>query len=158
MLKQGLIEQLKTANLFFHNSTSCLSEEDSGYAPKEGLFTVAQQVAHVAQTFDWFIEGAFRPEGFELDFEKLTKEIMAYTSLKSAREWFNKALNNAISVLESKSEEELQQSLPAGPIMGGWPRLVIINAICDHLAHHRGALTIYSRMLGKEPKMPYGQA
>jgi hypothetical protein len=25
----------------------------------------------------------------------------------------------------------------------------------DHTAHHRGALTVYSRLLGKVPKMPY---
>jgi len=35
------------------------------------------------------------------------------------------------------------------------PRLVVIGAISDHTAHHRGALTVYARLLGKEPKMPY---
>ena len=37
--------------------------------------TVAQQVAHAAQTIDWFIEGASRPEGFDLDFEKHAKAL-----------------------------------------------------------------------------------
>ncbi len=27
--------------------------------------TVAQQVAHTAHTLNWFVEGAFRPEGFD---------------------------------------------------------------------------------------------
>jgi uncharacterized damage-inducible protein DinB len=26
----------------------------------------------------------------------------------------------------------------------------------EHTAHHRGALTVYSRLLGKVPLMPYG--
>jgi uncharacterized damage-inducible protein DinB len=26
----------------------------------------------------------------------------------------------------------------------------------EHTAHHRGALTVYSRLLGKVPPMPYG--
>jgi uncharacterized damage-inducible protein DinB len=26
----------------------------------------------------------------------------------------------------------------------------------EHTAHHRGALTVYSRKLGKVPPMPYG--
>jgi uncharacterized damage-inducible protein DinB len=39
--------------------------------------------------------------------------------------------------------------------MGGAPRLSVIGAISDHTAHHRGALTVYSRLLGKVPKLPY---
>ena len=45
--------------------------------------------------------------------------------------------------------------LPPGPIMGGQPRLAIFGALTDHSAHHRGALTVYSRLLGKVPPMPY---
>ena len=31
----------------------------------------------------------------------------------------------------------------------------VINGITDHSAHHRGALAVYARLLGKEPAMPY---
>ena len=31
----------------------------------------------------------------------------------------------------------------------------VIGALADHTAHHRGALAVYARMVGKEPKMPY---
>ena len=46
-----------------------IEEADSQFRPHEGMMTVAQQVAHTAQTLDWFIEGASRPQGFDLDFE-----------------------------------------------------------------------------------------
>ncbi|NJL28826.1 MAG: hypothetical protein HC897_13505 [Thermoanaerobaculia bacterium] len=39
--------------------------------------------------------------------------------------------------------------------MGGKPRAAIIGAIVDHTAHHRGTLTVYSRLLGYVPPMPY---
>jgi hypothetical protein len=36
---------------------------------------VAQQVAHAAQTLDWFVEGASKDAGFDLDFEKHAKSV-----------------------------------------------------------------------------------
>jgi len=80
---------------------------------------------------------------------------MAYASLEKAREWFKKSIENAVATVGGKSDAELQQMMPENQIMNG-PRLIVIGAISDHTAHHRGALTIYSRLLGKEPKMPYG--
>lgn len=155
MVKEGLIEQLKSISDFFERSTSCLAEEDSNYSPVDGMFTAAQQMAHAAQTIDWFVEGMFDPSGFDLDFEKHTKAVLACESLESAREWFGAAVEKALNVIGGKTEEELQQSLPDGLVMGGAPRFAVVSAISDHTAHHRGALTVYSRLLGKVPKMPY---
>ena len=155
MIKEGLIEQLKSISEFFERSTSCLSEEDSTFCPKDGTFTAAQQIAHTAQTIDWFMNGMFDPSGFDMDFEKHTKVTMDCNSLSFAREWFRKAVANAIDVVTRRTDEELNHSLPDGPVMGGAPRFAVIGAISDHTAHHRGALTVYSRLLGKVPKMPY---
>jgi uncharacterized damage-inducible protein DinB len=155
MVKEGLIEQLKSMGEFFERSTRCLSEEDSTFSPAKETYTVVNQVAHTAQTIDWFIDGMFDPNGFDLDFEKHTKKMMAVNSLEAAREWFDEAVQNAIKVIGSKSDEELLVPLPEGPVMGGAPRSAVIGALQDHTAHHRGALTVYSRLLGKVPIMPY---
>jgi len=40
--------------------------------------------------------------------------------------------------------------------MGGRPLFEIIGAMVEHTAHHRGALAVYTRLLGKVPPMPYG--
>ena len=32
---------------------------------------------------------------------------------------------------------------------------VVVSAITDHTAHHRGALTVYARVSGLVPPMPY---
>jgi uncharacterized damage-inducible protein DinB len=155
MVSEGLVEQLRSISEFFERSTSCLVEEDSAFCPKEGMFTAAQQVAHTAQTIDWFLEGMFDPDGFDSDFEKHSRITMACDSLSSAREWFCTAVTRAVDVLGSKTDEDLRQPLPDGPVMGGAPRFAVVGAIVDHTAHHRGALTVYSRLLGKVPKMPY---
>ena len=148
--------QLVASQDFFNRSTRLLDEADSGFRPREGMMTVAQQVAHTAQTLDWFIEGAFRPEGYDLDFAKHAQALEAVTSLAAARQMLDAAYANAIQFLRSRSAEELSQPLPPGPIMGGQPISDIVWSMVEHTAHHRGALTVYSRLLGKVPPMPYG--
>jgi len=155
MMKEGLHGQLASMKEFFDRSTRVLQEADSKFAPKEGMFTAAQQVAHAAQTVEWFMQGAFNAGGFDTDFERLDKEVRAATSLNSAREWWERACRAAIATVDAHSEDEWGAPLPPGPIMGGLPRFAIFGALTDHSAHHRGALTVYSRLLGKVPPMPY---
>ena len=52
------------------------------------MMTAAQQVAHVAHTIDWFLKGAFRPEGFDLNWEEQAKVVGRYTSLGAGAPWF----------------------------------------------------------------------
>lgn len=155
MSTEALVQELKSTKAFFDRSTACLTEADSQFAPVEGVYTAAQHTAHVAQTIDWFLEGAFRPEGFDMDFETHIAAAKAVTSLSKAREWVDRAFSQAIDTLGSKSMEEMMEPLPEGPIMGSAPRMAIVAAIVDHTAHHRGALTVYSRLQRHEPAMPY---
>ena len=155
MTKEAMLGEIASMSEFFDRSTRVLDEADSGYAPQPELFTVAQVVAHVAQTFDWFVTGAFSPEGFSMNFEEHSKQIVAVTSLDHARLWLTRSIAKAKAAVEEKSEAEWDVPLPPGPIMGGMPRAAIIGALTDHTAHHRGALTVYSRLLGKVPPMPY---
>lgn len=156
MAQGGATAELNSTKEFFERSTRCLTEEDSSFAPAEGMWTVAQQVAHAAQTVDWFTEGAFRPEGFDMDFERLTVETGQVTSLQAAREYLNAAFARAIEAFGPLSDEELvTRKLPPNPIMGEVPFTAVISAMVDHTAHHRGALTVYARLRGKVPAMPY---
>lgn len=155
MTNEALIAELESAETFFNRSSSCLTEDDSTFAPQPELLTVSQQVAHVAQTVEWFFQGAFRPEGFDMNFERMMGEIFAVTSLAEARAWLARAFESARATLASKSAAELTEKLPDGPILAGKPRLAIVGSIVDHTAHHRGALTVYSRLRGHVPEMPY---
>jgi uncharacterized damage-inducible protein DinB len=155
MIKGSLHAQVSSMKEFFERSTRVLEESDSGFAPKDGMFTVAGQVAHAAQTVDWFMEGAFAPGGFSMDFENMEKQVRAAKSLAEAKAWFTKACAAADAVIEAHSDSEWMAPLPPGPIMGGVPKMAIFGALTDHTAHHRGALTVYTRLLGKVPPMPY---
>ena len=148
--------QLLASKDFFNRSTRVLDEGDSTYRPQPGMMTVAQQVAHTAQTIDWFIDGATSPSGFDLDFAKHAAETEKVVSLAAARQALDKAYDKAIQFLRAHTPEQLAGPLPAGPVMGGQPISDIVWSIVEHTAHHRGALTVYSRQLGKVPVMPYG--
>ena len=102
--------------------------------------SAAQQVAHAAHTIGWFIEGAFRPEGFDLNFGEHAKIVMAYTSVAAAKAWLDKEFEAAVAAVAGKSDAELTAPISEGPIMGGLPRTTIFSgSITDHTAHHRGA-------------------
>ncbi len=154
-LAQQAVGELSATREFFNRSTSQLTEAHSGFAPAPVMMTAAQHIAHAAQTIDWFVEGAFRPAGFDLNFEEHAKAYMAVTSITSARAWFEKAIAAASATLGAKSDAELLVPLPPGLVMGGMPRMAIIGAITDHSAHHRGALTVYARLNNVVPPMPY---
>lgn len=154
-LAQEAVGALQSTHEFFSRSTRGLTEAHSTYAPVEGMMTVAQQVAHVAQTIDWFLEGAFRPEGFSMDWEEQAKVVGTYTSLAQAMAWYEQAMAGALAKVGSMSDADLLVALPEGPIMGGLPRMAIFSALTDHTAHHRGALAVYARMNGIVPPMPY---
>ena len=154
-LAQQAVVEIESAREFFNRSTRNLTEAHSAVAPVPGMMTAAQQVAHAAQTIDWFVDGAFSPAGFDTDFESHAKVVQGYSSLAQARAWFEKAVESAKAAFGSKTDAELLTPLPPGPIMGGAPRMGVIGAITDHTAHHRGALTVYARLQGIVPPMPY---
>ncbi len=156
MDSNSFVQMLRDTKEWFDRSTRCLVEDDSTFAPFDGAMTTAQVVAHVAQTVDWFMEGASRPEGFDLDFERMGAEVAAVDSLTDARAWVDRAFGSAIERTQGLSPMELVTALPDGPVMGGAPRLAIYGGIQDHTAHHRGALTVYARLRGHTPAMPYG--
>ena len=153
-MQETFVSQLRASLKYFQATASTFSEEDSGFAPQSELYTVAGHVAHAADSVDWFVEGAFG-EGWNMDFEGMIAAVKAVTSLDEANAWLVRAYESAIAAVESASEEELRASIPDKRIMGGAPRYTIVNGISDHSAHHRGALTVYARLMGKTPKMPY---
>ncbi len=155
-LAKNAVEQITFAREYFNRSTDNLTEVLSGFSPAEGMMTVSQQVAHAARVIDWLIEGAFRPEGFDLDFDPQIQQVLAVDSLGAARFWFDQSLANAAKVIEAQTDDDLMTALPQGPVMGGQPRLTIVSALVDHTAHHRGVLTVYARLNGIIPSDPFG--
>ena len=138
---------IKQALQFLSRTCSVFREEDSEFAPTPGQFSVAQHVAHVAQTIDWFMEGGFRADGFDLDFAAHQTEVRKVNSLEAAFAWLARSVDAAAATLEDQSQEEMMAPIAEGPVMSGEPRAAIIAAIAEHTAHHRGSLAVYARLL-----------
>lgn len=153
-MKEGLIEQLKTQQLFFMNTIECLSEEDSNFRPNDEMFTVAQHIGHVAETIPWFMDGVFGPNGYDMNFDNYMEKIKKYTSYEATVKEYQAVTEKAINTIKDLNEAELVAPI-TGEIMKGAPKMAVIGGIADHTAHHRGALSVYARLLGKTPKMPY---
>lgn len=152
--QETLATRLRTSLKYFQGTISGFDEADSGFAPDPEMFTVAGQVAHTADTVDWFVEGAFGG-GWDLDFAAIEARIKAVTSLAEANAWLERAFESAIRTVESASEEDLHTPIPDERMMKGMPRAGIVNGIVDHTAHHRGSLAVYLRVMGRKPQMPY---
>lgn len=147
--------ELDEQRTFFLRTTACFRPQDASFTPQPGMFSVAAQIAHAACTVDWFMEGAFRPQGFDMDFAKHDSDARAITSLPEALARFTASYQAAIDRFAASSMADLHIPIAEGPIMGGAPRLATVGALGDHTAHHRGALTVYARLLGLVPAMPY---
>lgn len=154
MANEDLVQQLDAIATYFEKTVSCFKEKDAGFTPKSGTFTVAQQIAHAAQAVEWFMEGAFVPTGFRLEFEAMEEEVRAITSLEDAMAWWRSAIQEAREGLSASAPEAWAEPI-RGELMAGMPRRSILNGINDHTAHHRGALAVYARLAGREPPMPY---
>jgi uncharacterized damage-inducible protein DinB len=153
-VSQGLIMELESTKKFFNATLSIFEASDAGFAPNPELYTVAGHVAHSADSVEWLVEGAFG-DGWDMDFEGLIARAKAVTSLDEAKEWLDRSFAKAIEVVGAASDEELFAPIPDKRIMEGAPRAAIVSAIVDHTAHHRGALAVYARLIGKVPPMPY---
>jgi uncharacterized damage-inducible protein DinB len=110
----------------------------------------------LAQWFETLFAVLRAPAGTREFYEQTAQALAAVKSLAAARRMLESGYANAIQFLRSRSPKELAQPMPPGPIMGGQPLSDIVWAMVEHTAHHRGALTVYSRLLGKVPPMPYG--
>ncbi|QDV04895.1 DinB superfamily protein [Planctomycetes bacterium Poly30] len=156
MIQAQLLGTLQSSQEYFERSSSALTEEHSKFAPADGMFTAAQVVAHVALTIDWFVEGAFdRADGFDMNFEAHDAAARSFTSLEKARAALATSYEAVKARISSLSDAELMAPIPDGPVMGGLPRMSIVSGIQDHTAHHRGALSVYARLVGTVPPMPY---
>ncbi len=150
----SLVRELESTLKFFGTTASIFEPGDAAFAPDPELYTVAGHIAHAADSVDWFVEGAFGA-GWDMDFEGLVARAKAITSLEEATAWIDRAFSNAISVVGAASDPALSESIPDKRIMEGAPRSSIVGAITDHTAHHRGALAVYARLIGRVPLMPY---
>lgn len=154
-LKSEALKQIAATRRFFERSTRALEEKDSAFRAAPETMTVAGQVAHVAQTLDWFREGGFE-DRWRTDWEAMLDETARVASLEEARRWLEAAWERLRAAVEAMPAERLAEPMAENPILPVRPRYSTLEGLIDHCAHHRGALAVYTRLLGRVPPMPYG--
>lgn len=154
MPASALVSELEATRKFFCTTISIFEPNDAGFAPHPDMYTTAAQVAHVADTIDWFMGGGFGA-GWDMDFDGAIARAKSVTSLEAAQTAMLDAFERAIATVQAADEATLLEPIPNDVIMHGAPRQAVIGAIVDHTAHHRGSLAVYARLLGKVPPMPY---
>jgi uncharacterized damage-inducible protein DinB len=155
-LKQEASADLAATRRFFDRTTSVLTEADSGFRATPETMTVTEMVAHVAQTLDWLRVGGFE-DRWRSDWEAMIAESSRVDSLAAARQWLAEAWERLRAAVEAASEEKLAEPMPDNPFFPGRPRYAVVKSVVDHTGHHRGALGVYARLLGKVPPMVYGE-
>jgi uncharacterized damage-inducible protein DinB len=118
------------------------------------MMNVAQQIRHIASVTRWCREGAFG-KGFDMDFAKMEMEGRQPCTLEEAITQLNQIYDEFIQLLQNISDKDLNTLLPDNPIVGPVPRFAIVKVNNEHTAHHRGALTVYIRLLGRKPSDIY---
>src|SRR5690606_37555263 len=117
MDKHLLDYELRSAQAFLLHTASVFDDRHADTAPWEGAFTVTNQLAHIALTLDWFVEGATRAEGFDMNFEDHYTAIYATKTLAEAREQLDRSFAQVREWLRNTSDAELSAPLPAGPVL-----------------------------------------
>ncbi|MDK2971891.1 MAG: hypothetical protein PWP23_1646 [Candidatus Sumerlaeota bacterium] len=153
-MNTDLAHQARASRKFLDNLLKQFPPDSADFRPHEGAFTVSQQIRHIARTIHWFQEGIFDGT-FRMDFEAMEKELATPCSLADARAELDQAWDEWIARIESATGKELQEKLPPNPILGEMPRWLALQSNVDHVAHHRGSLAVYLRLLGVVPEMIY---
>ena len=151
------VEMVKMQQKFLGNILKGFTPDHGDFAPAEGMMTVAQQIRHIAQTMTWFRAGAIDGQ-FEMDFEKLEAQLREPVTFEAATAELDAAFADFIALLAPMSEADLMAPMVENPIFGPAPKVTAITAGSDHMAHHRGALSVYQRLLGITPVMVYDMA
>jgi len=131
-----------------------LDEADASFRLYEDGRTVAQEVAHVGQMVDWFMEGAFGA-GFDYDYIALEERLAEIESLSKAKALVDRAFDDAIDRMESASLKALFRRLPEGGMLSNEYAISVVGGIVDTTAQQRGVVSCAIRALGRAPGFPY---
>jgi uncharacterized damage-inducible protein DinB len=154
-IKTEALSQIDFIRKTFDRTTSVLEEKDAAFRATPENATIAYHIAHVAQTIDWFREGGFG-DHWRMDFEVMGAEAARVQTLAEGRRWLADAWDRLRATVADLPEAKLEETMGDNPILPNRRRYHTLEGLVDHCAHHRGALAVYARLLGKVPPMPYG--
>lgn len=155
-LKKFFLEQLETEAAASRKAVERVPEGHDAWTPHAKSMELGRLAALVAEMPGWVVLMLDRDR---LDLDDPSSESLRTKPAANKAELIAK-LDRAVAVaraaLEATTEEHLHGHwgfAMGGQVISGGPRYAMLSsALFSHLAHHRGQLTVYLRLL--EAKVP----
>ncbi len=159
-LKQFFLEQVEREAAASRKVIERVPEGQNGWKPHERSMELGYLASLVATMPGWL---AVMIDRDELDLNSTSGESFR-TKVIESREGLLQALDEGLAkstaALASTTEEHLMKEwrlvMVGQPLMGGPRYEMIANGALSHLAHHRGQLTVYLRLLEARVPAIYG--
>lgn len=160
ILKEYFLAQLEREAASTRKAIERVPDGHNSFKPHERSMEFGYLAALVAGMLGWIV---FMIDRDELNFDQPDSEGFRSRPLAGKAELLaslDAAVANAKHALESTTDEHLAKPWAfkmGGKALSEGPRSVMISdAVFSHLAHHRGQLTVYLRLLESKVPAIYG--
>jgi uncharacterized damage-inducible protein DinB len=158
-LKEMFLAQLDRESDRSKKALEQMPDDQAQWKPHDKSMAFGYLAMMVATIPNW-IAAQVAQDNLDLapkDGSKFTVEPM--TTRADYLRGLEKATANAKAVLDKTSDEHLMknwQLLVSGNVVAEGPRHEMIQDAFNHLAHHRGQMTVYLRLMGAKVPALYG--
>lgn len=159
-LKKFFLEQLESEAAASRKALERVPEGHNDWKPHERSMELGRLASLVADMPGWVMLMLDRDR---IDLDDPSSELFRTKVVANRAELLAKldsSVTAARAALEKTTEEHLHGHwgfAMGGKILSGGPRYAMIsNALFSHLAHHRGQLTVYLRLLDAKVPALYG--
>lgn len=150
---QSFAQTLKNAKEYTLEVAEKMPEDDYTFKPHDSVRSFGEQLAHIGMSTQFLHTMFIKGEAIEFDpvaAAQMEKEIGA--SKQKAIEHINQSFDDAISTLESMSDQDLEETfvfqfIPSKPELTKEQGYLFIR---DHITHHRGQAIMYLRIKGHD--------
>ncbi len=116
-----------------------MSEKYYDFQPTDEVKSFKEQAAHIVEAFNFQMEFLGYPNLAKVDKTSKATVIQSYTDIFEV----------IIAHIKTLNPKDLQEEIE--PFYGISTKSRMLNLMDNHLAHHRGQLTVYLRLKGVKP-------
>ncbi len=157
-IAQSLIADMKQEGAFSRAVLEAVPAEKYDWQPHEKSMPLGALASHIAETPTWL--GSMMEDVFDFGAGMADYKPFVAADREELLSALDKNLAEAVALLEDKDDDFMtrvwrgvkgEKELMAGP-RGSVARSILVH----HVAHHRGQLTVYLRLLGVPVPPTYG--
>lgn len=153
---EGLKKDLHLNKLLSRKVLARVPLEKGDWKPHEKSMTLLRLTTHTAE-LPIYIASILKTES--LDFANLDFKPLVPNSIDDVLHHLEEGTSEAMQLLDSSTVEHLNTNWQAtykGQVFVDRPRIEVIRRELGHIAHHRGQLTVYLRLLDIPLPNTYG--